>query len=168
MPTPYSANAVANYFLELANSKGESLSPMKLQKLIYFAHGWHLALYNEPLIKERVQAWKLGPVIPSVYHEFKRFGYSPITCTVRDDADDGLDWHFIPRDDKRTIALLNRIWDVYGKFTAIQLSNMTHGPGAPWRNTWESGDGIPELPIDNEIIKNYFLAKTKKNVAATA
>jgi uncharacterized phage-associated protein len=162
---PYSAKAVANYFLELANSKGESLSPMKLQKLIYFAHGWHLALYNEPLINERVQAWKFGPVIPSVYHEFKRFGYSPITCTAFDDTDDGIE---LSRDDKRTISLLNRIWDVYGKFTAIQLSNMTHDPGTPWQKTWQSGEGMPELRIDNEIIKNNFLAKTKKNVAATS
>jgi uncharacterized phage-associated protein len=75
---PFPAEAVANEFLELAKKDGEALSPMKLLKLVYFAHGWHLALTGEPLIEEPVQAWQFGPVIPSIYHQFKRFGSGPI------------------------------------------------------------------------------------------
>lgn len=71
--------AVANYFLDKAREDGVDLSPMKLQKLIYFAHGWHLAIYGEPLIDESVEAWAWGPVISSIYHDFKKYGRDPIT-----------------------------------------------------------------------------------------
>src|ERR1700676_3931940 len=75
----HSALAVANWFLARAAADGKSLDPMKLQKLIYFAHGWSLALTDIPLIEEHPEAWDYGPVIPSVYHEFKLFGRKPIT-----------------------------------------------------------------------------------------
>jgi len=65
--------AVANYFITKANDEGTELTPMKLIKLVYIAHGWHLGLKNESLIDEGVQAWKYGPVIKSVYDEFKGY-----------------------------------------------------------------------------------------------
>lgn len=141
---------------------------MKLQKLIYFAHGWHLALYNEPLVTEPIYAWKFGPVIPSVYHEFKRFGYRPITETDWDDEEDGLGLPIIPPDDRRTIELLTRVWDVYRRFTAVQLSNMTHAPDTPWRVTWDRGEGAPELKIDDALIRRSFLTKIGKDADAAA
>src|SRR5262245_29920187 len=78
MTPTYSALAVANYFLDLAKAKGLALDPMKLQKMIFFAHGWSLALYDEKLIDEPIQAWQYGPVVQSVYHEFKSFGAARI------------------------------------------------------------------------------------------
>jgi uncharacterized phage-associated protein len=70
----YSPLAIANYFIELAKKKDKFITPMKLQKLVYFAHGWCLALSDEPLIDEKIEAWKYGPVVTSLYHEFKRYG----------------------------------------------------------------------------------------------
>src|SRR6267143_2519586 len=163
MGAPYSAKSVANYFLELASSKGQGLSPMKLQKLVYFAHGWHLALFHKPLIDERVQAWRYGPVIPSVYHEFKRFGAQSITGTATDLDKNGLYLPLIPEEDKQTRAFLNRIWDVYAKFSGVQLSNMTHAPGSPWAIAWDEGGGMPEVAINDEMIRDHFVAKSKKN-----
>ncbi|MCL6584270.1 MAG: DUF4065 domain-containing protein [bacterium] len=113
----YDAKAIANYFLDLAKSKGEKLTLMKLLKLIYFAHGWHLAITGKPLIDEQVEAWQYGPVIPSVYHEFKGFGNQPIT---RSEIDPQLLKLFdievpaIHEDDSFTKSLLNKIWDTYG------------------------------------------------------
>src|SRR5215510_7158653 len=84
---PYDSKAAANWFLDL----GQPLTPMKLQKLVYFAHGWSLALTGVPLIKDAVEAWRYGPVIPALYHEFKHNGARPITdratCLTR--ASDG-------------------------------------------------------------------------------
>ena len=79
----YPTKAVANYFIDLANAKKIQITPMKLQKLIYFAHGWHLAIIGEPLIDECVQAWSYGPVIDSIYHEFKEYGSGPIKRHAR-------------------------------------------------------------------------------------
>jgi uncharacterized phage-associated protein len=77
MSAPYSSKAVANTFLDIAKANNVAdISPMKLQKLIYYAHAWHLAFLGQPLIKEEVQAWKFGPVIPDVYFEFKECGNS--------------------------------------------------------------------------------------------
>jgi uncharacterized phage-associated protein len=76
----YEAKAVANHFLDLAQDSRGTLSPMKIQKLVYFSHGWHLSINNgRALIDEAVQAWTYGPVIPSLYHEFKKYGNGPIT-----------------------------------------------------------------------------------------
>ena len=75
MPSPYgNCHPVANWFLDRADKDGKPLDPMKLQKLIYFAHGWHLALTSKPLINEHPEAWAYGPVIPSIYHRFKKYG----------------------------------------------------------------------------------------------
>ncbi|MBL8233482.1 MAG: DUF4065 domain-containing protein, partial [Bryobacterales bacterium] len=76
---PYEALAVANRFLALAARDKKPIDHLKLQKLIYFAHGWYLAFTGSPLLTEHVEAWQYGPVIPTVYHQFKRFGSATIT-----------------------------------------------------------------------------------------
>lgn len=156
----YSAKAVANSFLDIAESQNKKLTLMKLQKLVYFAHGWHLAIADKPLIDERVEAWKYGPVIPSIYHEFKAFGNTPITlrATHFDPENLRLIEATIPKEDNFTESLINKIWVVYGKLSAIQLSNMTHLPDTPWTKTW--GDGAPKgTDMDDNLIKEYFSSK---------
>ena len=76
------AAAVANEFLQLQdkNPGSSHIDPMKLQKLIYYAHSWSLAVYGEPLIEEDIEAWSWGPVVRSVYLEFKDFGSKPIVA----------------------------------------------------------------------------------------
>ncbi|NQS97029.1 MAG: SocA family protein [candidate division Zixibacteria bacterium] len=162
----YEAKAVANYFLDLAWSKKEEISPMKMQKLIYYAHGWHLAIYDKPLLNELIEAWRYGPVIPSVYHEFKEFGNEQITKYATDFDIENFSFNppHLPEDAK-IIPLLKKIWEIYGKFKAIKLSNMTHQPGTPWAETW-GNDGVPEnTNIEDKLIKKYFvsLARRKKN-----
>lgn len=79
----YSVTTVANAILELAWRQGESVSPLKLQKLIYLAHGLHLALYGKPLINATVEAWKYGPVVAPLYYELREYGSSLIKRPVR-------------------------------------------------------------------------------------
>ena len=74
----YLAAAVANSFLEIAKSAGEPLDPMKLQKLVYFGHGWHLGYEPGALSVENAQAWRWGPVFPDLYHAIKIWGSGPI------------------------------------------------------------------------------------------
>ena len=76
---PYKVEAVANWFLQYAKSNDIIIDHMKLQKMIYFANGWALGVTGEPLIDERFEAWQYGPVVPSIYHQFKAFGRRPIT-----------------------------------------------------------------------------------------
>lgn len=166
---PYSAKAVANEFLHLAKDEGCKVTPMQLLKLVYFAHGWYLALANDSLIDERVQAWKYGPVIPSVYHEFKLFGNEPITSfateweTVATRGKIGFkrDEPRIPECDKVPRDLIRRVWEVYKKYTAIQLSRMTHEPGTPWAET--KNREVKGTTIDDERIKDYFAQLARQN-----
>ena len=160
----YSAKTIANYFIVRAQQDGQSLTPMKLTKLIYVAHGWSLALNNRPLINEPVQAWKFGPVIESVYQEFKHYGNDAIDCLAIDfDVDSRTGEivtkpHQLTAGDEETHALLNRVWEVYRNYTGIQLSNWTHLPGSPWYQAWFEEGGFRELHhlISDEIIRDYF------------
>jgi uncharacterized phage-associated protein len=75
----YDAIAIANYFIEKSLATGKRLTPMQLVKLVYIAHGWYLARTGKPLLADAVQAWQFGPVIPTLYHEFKQFRDGQIT-----------------------------------------------------------------------------------------
>src|SRR5439155_19093596 len=111
--------AVANYFIRKAALTKMPLTPMKLIKLVYLAHGWHLALTGRSLIREPVEAWKFGPMIESLYHAFKRYGNSPIPPEAATDAE-------LKDGDGNVKRILDKVWDSYSKYTAAQLSTLTH------------------------------------------
>ncbi|HWJ25663.1 MAG TPA: type II toxin-antitoxin system antitoxin SocA domain-containing protein, partial [Flavisolibacter sp.] len=105
--------AVANYFIKKANDEGIELTLMKLVKLVYIAHGWHLALKDNELIDEAVQAWKYGPVVPSVYQVFKRFGNAQVTQAGYIVEDGQLITPTITDEDEK--HFLDEVWEVYKK-----------------------------------------------------
>ena len=75
----YSAMQVANEFIKKAPEyEVMDLTPMKLQKLMFFAQSWHIKELGYPLFDDYFARWQYGPVIPSIYHEFKTFGSSHI------------------------------------------------------------------------------------------
>ena len=166
----FPSKAVANYFLTLGQRDSIPLSPMKVQKLVYFAHGWHLALTGQPLINEQVEAWQYGPVVDTLFHEFKIYGNQPI-----DDLATSYDWKsetwFAPNVDDPDYAtcinvplakkLMDRVWDTYGQISAIRLSNMTHEPGGPWDLVVKEYKGqVPKgTDIPWEAITKYFRAQ---------
>lgn len=166
----FPAKAIANFFFDAATARGDtSLSPMKLQKFVYFAHGWYLGLTGGPLIRERVQAWPYGPVIKVLYHEFKHFGNGQILTPATDalwNTGTGTEVELVaprvPADGSQesvyTHAFLNRIWDLYNPYTAIQLSNETHKTDSPWDQVKRKHpDGIPmDTEIPNDLIRQYF------------
>lgn len=169
---PYSPKAIANYFIELANAAGEPVTPMKLQKLVYYAHGWHVGFTGQPLINESVEAWQYGPVIPSLYHEFKRFGSSPITVKATDLDPARFDFVEVPTPAEDPIRkFLTSVWNGYGKFTGVKLSQMTHAEGSPWAKTWAAKGGLKSADIPLDLIKQHFeaaIAKSNQKAAAAA
>ena len=135
----YSAYAVANAFVKKATD-GElpGLSPMKLQKLMYFAQAWHLKVLKEPLLDDHFARWQHGPVIPSIYHEFKAFGWSPITrqattLSVGANGDYAMNVPMIPSEDRNTWGLIDAIIKRYGDLPATALSELTHKEGSAWQ-----------------------------------
>jgi uncharacterized phage-associated protein len=159
----YTAKQVANWFLERAWSAGTAINPMKLQKLVYFAHGWSLGVRDKPLIDELVQAWDYGPVVPSLYHEFKEFGAQSISrhASHYDPARGSFVIENIPPEDHEARVMLEWIWERYGKYSSWQLSNLTHEDGTPWRKAREAAAAaygyVPRnLTIDQNDIRTHF------------
>ena len=163
----YSALAVANYFL--SNYRDTGISPLKIQKLTYIAHGWHLAFMDKPLVcDEDPEAWRYGPVFPSVYHEFKYRGGLPIIELGTDFKlnDKGKFVREVPKikeDDVTTKRLLNKVWEIYGTWSGTQLSQLCHQPGTPWEKTWKRSRGTRNTNILDAVIKEHYLEKIKQN-----
>lgn len=157
MAEPFPVEAVANWFLQKAESEGRTLDPMKLQKLIYFANGWHLTLTGNPLVNEYFEAWQHGPVVPGLYHNLKHFGGGPIKgrASAYIGATGASGSPTIPPD-SYIVPLLERIWQIYGKFSGIQLSNITHRDGGAWQRTREQTRGIRNADIPLDYIKQDF------------
>jgi uncharacterized phage-associated protein len=148
---PYSPKKIADYFL-MKGSDDANMTPMKLIKLVYIAHGWSLGLYNKTLINEQPQAWKFGPVIPSLYDDFKEYGNKKIDKKVNKN----------PIDDEELVKFLDKIWDVYGKYNGVQLSAKTHEPNTPWSKTWEKAKeyfNAFSLEIPDNLIREHYLSK---------
>jgi uncharacterized phage-associated protein len=142
----YSPLLIANYFIEKSLSSGQIITPMKVVKMVYIAHGWHLAVLGKPLIAESVQAWKYGPVIPSVYHAFKVFGSDPIKAPL---TPGNTEYDLIA---PQTREILDRVWEAYGQYSALQLSSITHLPNTPWEQIAHKGETI----IPDDLILDHY------------
>lgn len=132
---------IANYFIWLANETGSFISNLKLQKLVYYAQAWHIALHDEPLFEEDFQAWVHGPVIPSLYQKYKSFGWQPISEDVAPDLH------------KDVFQFLDEVAEEYFASDAYELEQMTHAED-PWN--WARGDLAPDEP-SNEVIKKEWM-----------
>lgn len=139
------SKAIANRFLELATAAGDTLTPMQLLKLVYIAHGWMLGLYGRPLIRDDVQAWQYGPVIPRLYNAVRRFRSQPVEGRIV-----GEDGPLTPEEDH----IVQQTYQLYGKYSGPALSRITHAPETPWAQTYRAGEfGIP---ISNDLIEDHY------------
>ena len=120
---------IANTLLQRAFKENISVSSMKLQKLMYFLYKKYLKETGYALYDEDFEAWPYGPVLPSVYHEFKDYGADSI-CDYVSYADKSVpvvvdeDWQFYDA--------LNFIWKKYSGYSAWYLSQLTHRDGTAW------------------------------------
>jgi uncharacterized phage-associated protein len=142
----HDSRTVANRFLELAREAGKSLTPMQLLKLVYIAHGWMLGLYGRPLIRDEVQAWQYGPVIPRLYNAVRDYGAGSITSSIRSPIGDKLD--------RNEDNIVEQVYNAYGERTGPTLSRMTHAEGTPWSLTYE--DGVFSTPIPQDLIEDHY------------
>jgi len=149
----------AKYFLSKANNDGDLITNLKMQKLLYYAQAWYLVNYGDTLFHEKIAAWNLGPVVPSAYNHFKKFGASPIIYKNTGKEADVFT--------KKQIEYLDEFYNIFSKFSAHELVNMSHNE-PPWKDAFEN----KEKNISNEVIKKYYtnmLAKSNKrrNVSKT-
>lgn len=153
----FSAKSIANYFLELAESSDQCLSSLKLQALVYYAHGWHAGYTGRALLNEKIQAGPYGLVIASLYCEFSRFGAAPITRKAPDYDAHGAQVASPPKDTE-TQTLLRTVFHNYAAYSDIQLTQMAHGQDTPWDITWRESKGMHGVNIPQSRITAYFKA----------
>ena len=133
------AKRVADYIVAFSHEHGDPVSNLKLQKLVYYAQAWYLALYGEVLFDERIEAWVHGPVVAPLYGSYKGWAWQPIDENIELSSID------LPASVK---AHLDEVMDIYGGLTAYDLEKLTHSE-TPCQKA--RGDIPPDEP-SNAII----------------
>jgi len=141
-PHALTAQDVADYFLvSVDEPSGDNISNLKLQKLVYYAQGFHLAMNDgRPLFDDPIVAWEHGPVVPSLYRLYKDYGADAIPPPDSFDAS---------KFDRETIELLDEVNRVYGQFSPLKLRDMTREE-PPWMLT------PPNCEIPQKSMQDYF------------
>lgn len=148
----YSAIDVAFLLLQEAAKQGKEFTNLQIQKLVYVCHGLSLAHFDRPLIVEDIHAWKYGPVVPSVYFKFKKYGSSVIdeAAPVQLDAE--------------SQAIVEQVVESLGSYSGPQLVELTHREGSPWHKVWE-GQGFQIIP--DEVIRQHYLSIKQSGVTSS-
>lgn len=146
-----SPNKVSDFLLYECRQRGEILTNLKLQKLIYYAQAWWLALKQEPLFSEDFEARVHGPVLPSQYQRFKKYKWSPI-----------LEEMVLPHLPKEICSHLTEIMDVFGIETAIALELMT-SQESPWLEARKGieADRPSSNVISQESMESFYKSMPK-------
>ncbi|MEC4591949.1 type II toxin-antitoxin system antitoxin SocA domain-containing protein [Nitrospirillum amazonense] len=155
----YDGRALANLVLDRVEQRGQSLTHMALHKVLYYAHGWHLADQGEPLVSGGFEAWKYGPVIRPVYNSFKNIGDNKIKGRATA-IDLNTGEIFEPRCEltNNQSNLLSAVLGAYGHLHAYDLSRMTHQQDSPWDRVWNGGDRISlGMRIPDDAIREHFV-----------
>jgi uncharacterized phage-associated protein len=154
------ATSLANYFIDLALSDQKDICQLGLMKRVYITHGFCLALYDRSALDPRydvVEAWKYGPVIPSVYHSFKHNGKNPITdksIFIDFDFDTSEITEKVPHLEDEQIAKVARmVWKRYEDYSDSKIVALTHRPGTPWGMCYREGK---TCVIPDEYTKAFY------------
>ncbi len=150
-PEPISAEALttagsaAAYLCAIYDDDDTDFTMLKLQKLLYYAQGYALALMRRPLFGERIKAWEHGPVVPQV-----RIAYKDFTGVLPRPED--FDHLAV---DPAVRAILDRVYAEFGQYAAWALRNMTHDE-RPWTETTQSDE------IDRQLMADFFAERLNK------
>jgi uncharacterized phage-associated protein len=147
-----SSSTVANRFIELARADEQQLTPMQLLKLVFLAHGWMLGKHGRPLIGEPIEAWKYGPVIPTLYAKLRQYRADPVTANISGPYE---------KLDRTEYNMIYQVYKTYGALSGPRLSNITHIEGSPWRTVYQPDNTDVQIP-DNLIGKYYEQQAAKK------
>lgn len=159
---------IANEFIRRAGAEGRALTQMQLQKLVYIAHGWALAITGNPLTHDDPQAWEYGPVYKELRRALRAYGRDNVAREIRNGE-------YMPgmfNDDEEASAtaqlsveegaVIDRVYRDYGKFHAFQLSALTHKDGTPWTRVYDGGNGKFN-DISAEMIREHFVELAQAN-----
>ncbi|PUZ27553.1 Uncharacterized phage-associated protein [Chitinophaga costaii] len=151
----YPAALIAYAFVQKGIAERNYISQLKLQKMVYFAQGYHLSQFGKPLIIEDIEAWKFGPVVPDIYIQYSVFGPNPIVETDILAYDDNLRNKLKTLDEQARQAI-EYTWEATRDVSARRLSEWTHEPDSPWQKYYYNDNGGRRKVIDNHDIQEFF------------
>ncbi len=146
------------------NCSGDSVSPKKLQKLLYYVEAWHLVHLGKPILEEDFQAWVHGPVLPSLYGALKEYGFNDIKV-INSEGYESIETEIQALISKNHISddqleLIDTVLLRYGALSSFQLEFLTHHE-KPWLEA--RGDLAPHNPsktvISKEAMRQYYSAQ---------
>lgn len=154
----FDGREIANFVLDYCEKRGISVSNLSLQKIIYFCHVWSLIELGRPLIKQKFEAWKHGPVLQYVYREFQVFEAEPISSrATKLNPRTGESLVANGEFDAEIRALLDRVVSFYGRLSSTQLVDLSHVEGGPWEKVWNhDGNANPGMKIEDEAIVDFY------------
>lgn len=133
----------AKLFLTQAHRKGDTITNLKLQKLLYYAQGWHLVKFRAPLFSDKIEAWAFGPVIPSVFKVYKDSCFLPIEGKLHEQE---------KKFTKSQLVFLDKIYQNFMPYTTKQLTHMTQLE-EPWLASYEK---TKKKVIPNELMASFY------------
>ena len=123
---------------------------LQLIKLCYLSYGWYLAYHDDLLFREKIEAWRYGPVIPELYYALKHIGKPLPTKCLESLVDEG-----DPEFSNDMKKLVSAVIDYYGQYKGVELSALTHKRGSPWHKTYK-GEKYLGVLISRDVIKAHF------------
>ena len=156
----YSSITIANHFLRESWKAGtRDITPMKLLKLVYIAHGWFLGDTGNRLIYDPVCAWPYGPVIPNLYFRINHYRGYPITSEITSE----IGFSNEPELCDSVIKFLDIILKHYNQYSAFELSALTHQKDTPWYKVKKTSSqkklDSRSVLIPDDVIKAYYAEK---------
>jgi uncharacterized phage-associated protein len=119
---------------------------MQLQKLVFLAQGYGIALLGHSIFYNNVHAWQWGPVVPKLYKPLQKYGSGLVTELLPDEGNP------VP-DNSDEMKVIFAVWKAFKDFDGFQLSGITHQEGTPWIKTWRNKQ---YAVIPNELIGEYY------------
>ena len=130
-----SPSIVCNNILQRAFSENIPVTPMKLQKLLYFVSCEYVKETNISMLSEDFSVWQYGPVLPSVYYEFQSFRGNNITKYAQDA--EGNSFAYNEESSLPLKRAIDRVWAAFKNMDGVFLSRITHEDGSGWSRAFE-------------------------------
>ena len=153
----HDARAVANEMIRKGVEESNSLTPLQVIKLTYLCQAWMLGMFSRRMFYQDIEAWNYGPVIADVYHGVKKYGDRTVRKAIKATPAD------FDADEKH---ILDQVYRVYGGWTGIKLSQLTHVPESPWYQTKKTNPLGRNAKIPEELIQDYYARKLERSQEA--
>lgn len=139
----------SDFFISQAqNNINDTITNLRLNKLLFFAQAWCLSRYSKPLFSDDIEAWDFGPVIPAIYQKYKSNGKNNIDITSQNYTS-----NVFSGDE---LQVLIDVYNYYGRFSTTELVDISHQEGGPWDMAYKQKKGSV---ISKDELRSYY----KKN-----